>query len=152
MQDQESWANTMKSFGWYAPFGQLPPSKRRSQLRDVLERHTTAWGNGVSTERHLQDDSDKWLLNKSTSKIYPMTYIIFGVSSLIFSYPDSNHRKAGSQNFLKGKIFRKALHSRSLFLLVLLVLLLMLLVMSYNIFSLMQTQWISSSTHQFLEA
>lgn len=27
--------------------------KRRSQLRDVLERHTTAWGNGVSTERHL---------------------------------------------------------------------------------------------------
>ena len=35
------------------PFGQLPPSERKSQLRDVLERHTTAWGNGVSTERHL---------------------------------------------------------------------------------------------------
>lgn len=93
--------------------------------------------------------SDKWLLNKSSSKIYPMTYIIFGVSSLIFSYPESNHRKAGSQNFLKGKVFRKALHSRSLFLL---LLLLMLLVMFYNVSSLMETQWISFSTHQFLEA
>ena len=151
MQDQESQANIMRSFGWYTPFGQLPPSKRRSQLRDVLWRHETAWGNGVSTERHLQDDSDKWLLNKSSSKIYPMTYIIFGVSNLIFFYPESNHRKTGSQNLLKGKILRKALHSRSLFLL-LLLLPLILLVMFYNISSLMEIQWISSSTHQFLEA
>ena len=50
-----------------------------------------------------------------------MTYIIFGVSNLIFSYPESNHRKTGSQNLLKGKILRKALHGRSLFLLLFLL-------------------------------
>ena len=61
------------------------------------------------------------LLMKSSSKIHPITYFILRVSYLMFSCPVSKHRKAGFQNLLKGKIFRRELYSRTLFLIFLLI-------------------------------
>ena len=95
---------------WLAPSLQEHAPAERFQTSINLRGTQLPGAMGLAQKDIYRMTVTRWLLMTSTSKMHPISYIIPGVSNLVFSHPLSNHRKARSQNLPEEKIFRKELY------------------------------------------